>query len=550
MSQTNRQQWGVTAPVSLNKPTEHELKLTNDLLKTLHEYNLFETDKEAKQRIVVLNKLNRIVKEFVYKVSKLQGLSESVARSAGGKIFTFGSYQLGVHGAGADIDTLCVFPQHVTREHFFSIMFNMLNELPEVTELTSVVEAYVPVIRMHFSGIPIDFVCARLLLPSIPEDLDLSDDSLLVGLEEKCVRSVSGPRVTNEILRLVPSVSVFRESLRTIKLWAKKRGIYSNVMGFLGGVAWAMLVARVCQMYPNACTASIVSRFFHIMSKWEWPQPVLLKPMEEGPVNTRQWNPEIYPADKAHRMPIITPGFPSMCATHNVTNSTRSIMMNEFVRAGEVVDNIIFGNGVWKNLFEAIDFFCMYNHYLQVNVSSKSHKTQLQWSGLVESRIRQLVLRLELLDLLEIAHSFINGIEKVNYCLSKEEQWYVANGYDLLHGRSFSLGNVSSEEDCMRKMGLTKEQRNSVTPVYTTTFYIGLKFKRPSSSQIERTVDLIWPKKEFIKLVKTWDRYDSNIMSVTLKHVKSTCLPNELRRFKKKVSAVSNIELGATKFRY
>jgi poly(A) polymerase len=50
MSQTNRQQWGVTAPVSLNKPTEHELKLTNDLLKTLHEYNLFETDKEAKQR--------------------------------------------------------------------------------------------------------------------------------------------------------------------------------------------------------------------------------------------------------------------------------------------------------------------------------------------------------------------------------------------------------------------------------------------------------------------------------------------------------------------
>jgi poly(A) polymerase len=54
-------------------------------------------------------------------------------------------------------------------------------------------------------------------------------------------------------------------------------------------------------------------------------------------------------------------------------------------------------------------------------------------------------------------------------------------------------------------------------------------------SQIERTVDLVWPKKEFIKLVKTWDRYDSNIMSVTLKYVKSTSLPNELRKFKKKV---------------
>ena len=37
---------------------------------------------------------------------------------------------------GADIDTLCVFPKHVEREHFFTIMYNMLNERPEVTELT------------------------------------------------------------------------------------------------------------------------------------------------------------------------------------------------------------------------------------------------------------------------------------------------------------------------------------------------------------------------------------------------------------------------------
>lgn len=37
---------------------------------------------------------------------------------------------------GADIDTLCVFPKHVEREHFFTIMYDMLKERPEVTELT------------------------------------------------------------------------------------------------------------------------------------------------------------------------------------------------------------------------------------------------------------------------------------------------------------------------------------------------------------------------------------------------------------------------------
>ena len=39
-------------------------------------------------------------------------------------------------------------------------------------------------------------------------------------------------------------------------------------MGFPGGVAWAMLTARVCQLYPNEIAAGIVSRFFHVYYQW------------------------------------------------------------------------------------------------------------------------------------------------------------------------------------------------------------------------------------------------------------------------------------------
>lgn len=177
---------------------------------------------------------------------------------------------------------------------------------------------------------------ASLNLPTIPEDLELFNDNLLKGIDDKDVRSLNGSRVTDEILRLVPNIKEFRTALRTIKLWAKRRAIYSNVMGFFGGVAWAMTVARVAQLYPNAVAATIVCKCFSIMKVWRWPgmwflshthlDPIILKHISDGPLQIRVWNPKLYPADKAHKMPIITPAYPSMCSTHNVSESTKTIM--------------------------------------------------------------------------------------------------------------------------------------------------------------------------------------------------------------------------------
>ena len=102
-----------------------------------------------------------------------------------------------------------------------------------------------PVIKTEIMGIPLDFTMARLALSTIPDDLSLKDDNLLRNLDERCVRSlngttgspynpvtlslmyIQGSRVTDEILRLVPNVGVFRDSLRCIKHWAQRRFKYS-----------------------------------------------------------------------------------------------------------------------------------------------------------------------------------------------------------------------------------------------------------------------------------------------------------------------------------
>jgi len=80
--------------------------------------------------------VSALTKQFVKKVSLDRGLSEAAANASGGKIFTCGSYRLGVHGPGSNIDTLCVVPGHVSREDFFDVFEPMLKEMEGVTEVS------------------------------------------------------------------------------------------------------------------------------------------------------------------------------------------------------------------------------------------------------------------------------------------------------------------------------------------------------------------------------------------------------------------------------
>lgn len=56
---------------------------------------------------------------------------------------------------GADIDTLCIVPIHVSRQDFFGPFFEELKGMNDVTEITRVPEAYVPIMKLIFDGISV-----------------------------------------------------------------------------------------------------------------------------------------------------------------------------------------------------------------------------------------------------------------------------------------------------------------------------------------------------------------------------------------------------------
>ncbi|KAG5229856.1 nuclear poly(A) polymerase [Salix suchowensis] len=391
-----QQRLGITEPISLGGPTDYDVTKTRELEKFLQDAGLYESQEEAVSREEVLGRLDQIVKNWVKVISRAKGLNEQLVQEANAKIFTFGSYRLGVHGPGADIDTLCVGPRHATREEdFFGELYRMLSEMPEVTELRPVPDAHVPVMNFKFKGVSIDLLYAKLSLWVIPEDLDVSQDSILQNTDEQTVRSLNGCRVTDQILRLVPNIQNFRTTLRCMRFWAKRRGVYSNVSGFLGGINWALLVARVCQLFPNALPNMLVSRFFRVYTQWRWPNPVMLSTIEEGSLGLPVWDPRRNPKDRYHLMPIITPAYPSMNSSYNVSSSTLHIMTEEFQRGNEICEAMEASKAEWDTLFEPFSFFEAYKIYLQIDISADNEDDLRQWKGWVESRLRQLTLKIE-----------------------------------------------------------------------------------------------------------------------------------------------------------
>ncbi|KAL1819392.1 hypothetical protein ACET3Z_014261 [Daucus carota] len=395
-NQNHVQHLGITEPISLAGPTEYDVMKTRELEKFLADAGLYESHEESIAREEVLGRLDQLVKIWVKSISRAKGLNEQLVHEANAKIFTFGSYRLGVHGPGADIDTLCVGPRHAGRDDdFFGELQRMLSEIPEVTELHPIPDAHVPVLGFKFKGVSIDLLYARLSLWVIPDDLDISQDSILQNTDDATVRSLNGCRVTDQILRLVPNIQSFRTTLRCMRFWAKRRGVYSNVAGFLGGINWALLVARICQLYPNALPNMLVARFFRVYTQWRWPNPVMLCANEERSLGLQIWDPRRNPKDRFHLMPIITPAYPCMNSSYNVSSSTLRIMTEEFQRGYDICEVMEADRTDWDKLFEPYPFFESYKNYLQIDICAVNDDDLRNWKGWVESRLRQLTLKIE-----------------------------------------------------------------------------------------------------------------------------------------------------------
>lgn len=580
-------QFGITG--SLDNSKKNNDNLTESLEKYLTEQHIYETENELIERERVLGKISFLFNQFVISVLQKRKIQCGTTES---KIFTFGSYRLGVHSRGADIDTLCVGPKYLERVDFFKDFADIL--IKHGFEVDKVEDAYVPLMQLTFKmkeqsseindnrgdiletnsntsidhhlieldtnstkrlklvgedgnfqeinlekdllkenkiskdkdiseakeiskklsekddvsqnknnssistnnianndehvEIKIDLLYSRLNLPHIDSSLDLKDSKLLKNLDEKSVLSLNGNRVADDILHLVPNIRVFHGALRCIKYWSKRKQINGHLFGYPGGIAYAILVARICQLFPHYDVTNIILKFFELYKDWKWPAPIQLNKIENLNFNYKVWDPSSNPSDRFHKMPIITPSYPAMCSTHNIFPSTLKRFKDECVKAYEILKNTDQTNkisdsstkdtNIWPVFFKQTDFFQKFKNYLVVYVIASSNQTEdstahfKMWQGHVSSRLRFLGSKLEMVSECESAPPFPQNFD-ISPFIDK-----------LISDKFFSSTIVKKEDHC-------------------SLLFLGLELDE-SHEISKKKVQLNEPIKEFRDLVYEW----------------------------------------------
>lgn len=453
-------------------------------------FKLVESPDDKEQKENALLKLNDILRMWMKRINEQlevtvvdqdPNTSKNYAR-----LLCYGSYKLGVSTPAGDIDTLVLAPNYVDRDlHFFGTLYSMLEDFAKdndnIKELTSInyEHSITPLIKMKFYNVSVDMVFAKLEDVSALDGQisanglsirkNLNNDELMREMDEKMKRSYNGFRNAEMILNSIITetdkksndivkrkIENYRMLLRCIKLLSKNNGINENKFGYLGGIAYALLTAKVFQMYPNYSVGALLERFLFIYAyEWDWETWVVrivdeilvpgsgqagangsngisasqgqkkgftpanqnfnlaaqqfyqgymsgnfpgMNPMMMGVMPTTQ------PKHLKRYMTVLTPAWPQMNSTHNVTFGTREVILKTFKKKHDdllkILELEIEGDKdrvseAWIKWFQPYNFFEDFEEYLQITIVGKEEASYLKWKGFIEAKIRFLCERIE-----------------------------------------------------------------------------------------------------------------------------------------------------------
>jgi endonuclease/exonuclease/phosphatase family metal-dependent hydrolase len=328
-----------------------------------------------------LTPVEQLRRETVLAIVK-QACSECLGFAA--SLLLLGSARLGVESPDSDLDVICLIPNYVTGKKFLARVEDCLQGLCDRSLV--IVDARFPVLRLTIEGISLDLLYTQVEVTGEWENLSSQELKARIKNPKTIVGCWEADLMVDLVSQHVP-VESFRWLLKSVRAWAKSRGIYGNSWGFLGGFSWSLLCAWSCIQYrgEDRSAESLLANFFQILSQHDWSKAISLT--EVG----CQYQVKL-PND---RLPIITSIEPCKNTARNITRSTAMILQNEFTRGAKILAN----HNSLASLFEPINLAATSTNLLKITAVSQNIQELEICCGILEGCIIALAIQLEQHDI-------------------------------------------------------------------------------------------------------------------------------------------------------
>ena len=332
-----------------------------------------------------LTDIEKSHRETVFAVVK-QACTECLGVEA--SLHLLGSARLGVANFDSDLDVVCLIPDYLTGENFLHRVADCLQGLCDRSQV--ILDAKFPVLRLSIEGISLDLLYTQVDVIDGWETLHTQD----LRTRIKDTKSILGCWEADLIVELVKQqipIEQFRLLLKSVRGWAKLRGLYGNSWGFLGGFSWSLLCAYTCISYPDRDPSLevLLAYFFQLVSQHNWQKAIALT--DAG----KQYIAKL-PQDL---LPIVSSIEPCKNTARNITRSTAKVLQNEFTRGAEISVRVLADNSYWASLYEPINFSIESDILLTIAVIDRDDKQRQICCGMLESSAIGLIIQLEQIDI-------------------------------------------------------------------------------------------------------------------------------------------------------
>ncbi|KAL3317204.1 hypothetical protein Ciccas_004140 [Cichlidogyrus casuarinus] len=372
----------------------------------LEKHGDFDTKESLSDKLKLIKSLESIAKNWVISQSADQDLNLSPKDDqVFAAIYLQGSAVMGASTKSSDIDAVLVVPRFITTDAFFDSLTQELQRLPTLQTLIPVKGAWFPLIRLKISQIKIDLALCKLATNLVPRTIDFSTDPTVLysNMEANSIQLLSGVHLSKELHTMVPDYEKFLLLLKAVKFWATRRRISDFIYGFPPSISWALLCVYICRQFVNLSQPfldpmdeseksksleTLLKVFFTYYSNWNWPENPLI-------INTNTETLDRLSRAGKPLMSIISPVYPFINTTMSVRRGSYKVVVDELLRARDLLLVNCVTDDVPTSLYEACDIREHFKYFIKISLISNEEE-ELEFSaGLVNSRLRDLAQSLE-----------------------------------------------------------------------------------------------------------------------------------------------------------